>query len=473
VGSYRAQRGNRVAVVNGATIGLEAYRTAYDQLVEQYRKQFGNALDEKLLKTLDLKRKVLDQLINQRLVLQQANRIDLHVTKEELARAIQKIPAFQRNGQFDARRYQRTLALNRMTPEMFEESLQEELLAEKMRGLILGGIKVSDAEAMDTFDWREEQVSLEYVAFNPSAYKNVKVTPDEIDAYFAQHQKDYEIPPKVKVRYLRFGLKDLESQVNVSQEEVNQYFDLNKEQYGSPKKVRARHILFKVDPGATQEQMDAVRNKALKVLAEARAGADFAKLAEKYSDDPGTKDKGGELGFFTRDRMVKPFSDAAFAMKPGEISEPVKTRFGWHLIKVEEVQEAKEPTLAAVQEQIRTKLVKEAAKRLAYDHAEDTADALYVGDHTHIEDVAKARGLKTLETDFFALGDRVKGIPDADKFTKAAFDLSDQEVSDPLELADGYYIFQVIARKPAETPDLHAVEEKVKKDWPERMPRLC
>jgi peptidyl-prolyl cis-trans isomerase D len=462
VGSYRAQRGNQVAVVNGATISLEAYRSAYNQLMEQYRKQFGNALDEKLLKTLDLKRQALDQLINRELVLQQANRIDLRVTKEELGRAIQKIAAFQLNGQFDPRRYQRTLALNRMTPEMFEESMQEELLAEKMQGLIVGGIKVSDAEAMETFNWREEQVSLEYVAFTPSSYKGVKVAPQELETYFADHQKDYEIPPKVKVRYLRFGFKDFESQVKVSEEEVSQYFELNKEQYGSPKKVRARHILLKLEPEATQEQIDAVRDKALKVLEETRAETDFAKLAETYSDDPGSKNKGGDLGFFTEDRMVKPFSDAAFAMKPGEISEPVKTRFGWHLIKVEEVQEAKEPVLAEVEEQIRSKLVKEGARSLAYDRAEETADAFYGGGH--MEDVAKARGLKTLETDFFALRDRVEGITEANKFTKAAFDLSDDEVSESFELADGHYILEVIGRRPAEIPDLDVVEARVKKD---------
>jgi peptidyl-prolyl cis-trans isomerase D len=462
VGSYRAQKRNRVAVVNGATISLEAYRSVYNQLMEQYRKQFGNMLDDKLLKTLDLKRQALDQLINRQLVLQEANRIDLRVTNEELARAIQKMAAFQVNGQFDPRRYQRTLALNRMTPEKFEESMKEEILAEKMQGLILGGIKVSDAEALETFKWREEQVSLEYVAFTPSSYKDVKVTPQELETYFSEHQKDYEIPPRVKVRYLRFGFKDFESQVKVSNEEVSQYFELNKERYASPKKVRARHILFNVEPEATQEQIDAVRLKTLKVLEEVKAGKDFAKLAETYSDDPGSKTKGGDLGFFTKDRMVKPFSDAAFAMQPGDLSEPVRTRFGWHLIKVEEVQEAEEPALAEVEDQIRGILVKEGARTLAYDRAEQMVDASYGGGH--IDEVAKTHGLDTLETDFFSRGDRVKGITKAEKFAKAAFDLGDGEVSEALELADGHYILELIGRKPAEIPTLGVVEERVKKD---------
>ncbi|MGD8758052.1 MAG: peptidylprolyl isomerase, partial [Deltaproteobacteria bacterium] len=333
---------------------------------------------------------------------------------------------------------------------------------EKMQGLILGGIKVSDAEALETFKWREEQVSLEYVAFTPSSYKDVKVTPEALQTYFSEHQEDYEIPPRVNVRYLRFGFKEFESQVKVSDEEVSQYFELNKERYASPKKVRARHILFNVEPEATQEQIDAVRHKTLKVLEEVKAGKDFSKLAQTYSDDPGSKTKGGDLGFFTRDRMVKPFSDAAFAMKPGDVSEPVRTRFGWHLIKVEEVQEAKEPALAEVEDQIRSKLVKEGARTLAYDRAEAMVDASYGGGH--IDDVAKAHGLEPLETDFFSRSDRVKGITEAEKFTKAAFDLGDEEVSEALELADGYYILEVIGRKPAEIPTLDVVEESVKKD---------
>jgi peptidyl-prolyl cis-trans isomerase D len=462
VGSYREQRRNRVAVVNGATISVEAYRSAYNQLMEQYRKQFGNVLDEKLLKTLDLKRQALNQLVNRRLVLQEAERIDLRVTKEELVRAIQTMAAFQLNGRFDPRRYQRMLSLNRMTPAMFEESMQEELLAQKMQGLILGSIKVSDSEALETFKWREAKVSLEYVAFKPSSYKDVKVTPQELETYFSEHQKDYEIPPKVKARYLRFGFKNFESQVNVSEEDVSQYFELNNEKYTSPKKVRASHILFDVDPAATQEQIEAVRNKALKVLNEAKAGTDFGKLAEQYSDDPGSKTKGGDLGFFTKDRMVKPFSDAAFAMKPGEISKPVRTRFGWHLIKVEGVHEAKEPTLAEVKDQIRSQLVKEGARTMAYDRAEEIADACYGAGH--IDDVAKGRGLETFATDLFARGEQIKGIPGAEKFTKAAFDLSNDEVSESLDLADGYYILEVMERKPAEIPELGAVEKKVKKD---------
>ncbi len=462
VGSYRERKGSRIAVVNGQVIGLDEYRSVYDRLVDQYRSQFGGSLDHNLLKSLDLKRRALDQLINRGLLLQQARRLNFRATKQELALAIQRMPAFQNNGQFDPRQYQRVLALSRMNPEIFEESMREDMLIERMQGVVLGSVKASDGEAFETYKWREEKVDLEYVLFEPSSYKDAEVTPEEMESHFSKNNKTYETPPKVKVKYLRFGFKELEPEVDVSEAEISQYFDLNLDNYGTPKKVKARHILFRVAPNEKDEEIEVTRKKALEVLKEAKGGADFAELARKHSDDPGSKTKGGDLGFFARERMVKPFSDAAFSMKPGEISEPVKTPFGWHIIKVEQIQEAKEPDLAEAKDKIRTKLAKEAARTLAYDRAEEMYEASYGAGH--MADAAKAQQLEVQETGFFASNDRVEGIKQARKFAEVAFQLRDDEVSEPAELADGYYILEVVERKPAAIPSLEEVKEKVKSD---------
>ncbi|NVM20160.1 MAG: SurA N-terminal domain-containing protein [Desulfobacterales bacterium] len=462
VGSYREQRKSRIAVVNGTAISLGEYRSVHDQLMEQYRRQFGGVLDEKFMETLGLRKKALDQLINRRLLLQEASRLKLRVTKEELAGAIRQVPAFQTNGQFDPKQYQRVLARNRMNPEMYEEGKKEELLLERLQGLVLGGVKVSDSEALENFKWLEERVSLDYVAFAPSSYEDVKVTQEEIKSYFSGHKNSYKTPPRVKIQYLRFGFKEFESQAEVSEEEITRHFEVNRKDYATPKKLRARHILFRVAPDAKKEETEDAHNKALKVLNQARSGADFAGLARKYSDDPGSKSKGGDLGFFTKDEMVKPFSDAAFAMKQGEISEPVKTPFGWHLIKVEAVQEAKKPALSEAADKIRTKLLKEAARNIAYDQAEEIYEACYGAEQ--MADVAAGRQLKVRETGFFSRTGPVDGIKEAGKVAKVSFELGDNVVSEPLELADGYYIVCVIDRKAAEIPKLEAVEEKVRHD---------
>ena len=462
VGSYRAQRGNRIAVVNGAPIVLEEFRGVYDQLKEGYRRQFGDAFDEKLAQSLNLKGQALDQLINRRLLLLEATRLNFRVTDEELLRAIEQVPAFQMDGRFHPQVYQRVLSRNRMTPEIFEENTKNDLLIEKLQSFFLGSIKVSEAEALETHKWLEEKVSLDYVVFNASAYSKIEVTSEEIETYFTKHKKTYEIPPEVKVQYLLLDFKGFEAQVKISEEEVLTYFDINKDDYGTPKKVRARHILFKVEPGAEQEKIEEARKKAIDVLKKARSGTDFGKLAQKYSADPGSRTKGGDLGYFTADRMVKPFSDAAFAMKPGEISEPVRTRFGWHIIKVEEIQEAKEPVLAEVAGKIRDKLSKDAARTLAFDRTDEIYEACYRAGG--ISDVAKANKLKVHETGFFRRNGPVKEIKEGKKFAETAFALAENEVSEPLELSDGYYIVERIAKEPARIPDLKTVEEKVRQD---------
>ena len=176
VGSYRSGKGNRIAVVNGEAIALEEYRGTYEQLLEQYRRQFGNALDQKLLKTLNLKEQALNRLIDRRLLLQSADRLNLHVTDEAVVEAIQNIEAFQENGQFVPGRYQRLLAVNRMTPEIFEENMRRDVLVQKTQGFILGSAKVSEAEVLESFQWREKQVSIDYVLFKPSSYTDIDIT---------------------------------------------------------------------------------------------------------------------------------------------------------------------------------------------------------------------------------------------------------------------------------------------------------
>jgi peptidyl-prolyl cis-trans isomerase D len=462
VGSYRSGKSNRIAVVNGEAIALEEYRGTYEQLLEQYRRQFGNDLDQKLLKTLDLKKQALNQLIDRRLLLQAADRLNLHVTDRAIVDAIQNIEAFQENGQFVPGRYQRLLAINRMTPEIFEENMRRDVLVQKTQGFILGGAKVSEAEVLESFQWREEQVSIDYVVFKPSSFTDIDITSEELELHFSTRQKNYEMPPKIKARYISLDFEGLESQAVVSEDEISEYLELNRDTYGTPKKVRARHILFEVEPGAPQETLDAARAKAQKVLEKARAGANFAKLAEKHSDDPGSKKKGGDLGFFARDRMVKSFSDAAFSMNPGEISDLVASRFGWHIIKVEQVQEAKEPVLSEVHDKIKKKLLKEKAKNLAYDKAEALFRTTYGG--ARLADVADGQDMQVLETDFFSRRDPVKQIKQAEKFAEVAFGLGDDEVSEPLELSDGYYLLEVVERKEAAIPELKSVEEKVRKD---------
>jgi peptidyl-prolyl cis-trans isomerase D len=216
-----------------------------------------------------------------------------------------------------------------------------------------------------------------------------------------------------------------------------------------------------VSPDADPETVKKTKEKALKILKLAREGKDFAGLAKKYSEGP-SRNNGGYLGEFTKESMIKPFADKAFSMKAGEISDPVRTRFGWHIIKVEKVIDAHTTPFKDAEKDIRKILTDNKAKSLAYDAAEAVSDIAYQGDD--LIKAAKERHLKILTTDFFSKDNPVKGVTDPSKFANTAFDLSTGEISDVREFKDGYDILQLLDKVPPKIPPLDKVKQTVKAD---------
>ena len=398
VGSFRSQRGGRVALVNGDQITLDEYREAYNNLLEQLRRRFGNNLDEDMLKQLQVKRQALNQLINNKLLLQESKRLKFRVSKKELADAISNIPAFQKAGVFDSRYYRDILDRLRMTPEAFEAAQKNAMLIDKLKTLISSSAKISDQEALEWYNWVNASVNIDYVFFDPNLYKDIHPSDEEIHTFFENNKEKYKTDAMVKVRYLNFDPKTFRSKVKLSDEEIREYYDENLETFKRPKTVEARHILLKVSRDADPETVKKIKDKALHILKLAREGKDFAELAKQYSEGP-TRDKGGYLGTFKKEAMVKPFADVAFKLKPGEISEPVRTRFGWHLIKVEKVNKASVTSFEDAKKEIRKKLTDDMAKSLAYDEAEAVSDDAF--EKEDLINAAKQRNMKILTTDFF------------------------------------------------------------------------
>ena len=458
---YTSQRSSRVADVNGTIITLSDYRNAYNGLLEQVRQSFGNNLNDELIEALQLKKRALDQLVDRVIMLQAAEKLKIQVSDEELARTIRSIGAFQTAGVFDNQRYLGILSRTRLSPETFEEQQRESMIIDKLQGFIAGNIKVSDVEARQWYQWNNAEVDLDYVLIEPGQFKNIEPTADEVRDYFERHKENYKTDPEIKVRYLVLRPEDFAARVTVTEKDIREYYESNPEKFEEPKTVQARHILIKVAENATPEEVESARKRAEDVLKMAKEGQDFATLARKYSEGP-TKAKGGELGTFRREAMVKPFADKAFSMEAGEISEPVRTRFGWHIIKVEKVNPAKTLTLDEAREDIRKKLKAERSKNLAYDEAEAVYDATFEGQN--LDDIAKNRNLKISETKHFTEKNPPKDIKDAAKFASIAFGLPLNEVSDVQEFSDGYYLMEVVDKVPSKIPELDAVTEQVKKD---------
>ena len=458
---FSSQRSSRVADVNGTIITLDDYRYTYSNLVEQVRQSFGNNLNDELIQTLQLRKRALDQLVDRVLMLQAAEKLKIQVSDEELTQTIRTISTFQTAGVFDHRRYLNTLSRTKLSPETFEEEQRELLIIDKLQTFIAGNIKVSDIEAQQWYEWNNTEVDLDYVLLEPGQFKNIEPTADEIRDFFDQHKETYKTDPEIKVRYLYLKSEDFEAKVTVAEQDIRDYYESNPEKFKNPKTVHARHILIKVDQNAKPEEVESARQRAEDVLKMAKEGRDFAALAREYSEGP-TKTKGGDLGTFRREAMVKPFADKAFSMKAAEISDPVRTRFGWHIIKIEKINPAKTRSWDEAREEIQKTLKAQRSRNLAYDEAEAVYDATFEGQN--LANIAQERDLKILTTELFTQKSPPKEIKNASRFASAAFNLPINEVSDVQEFGDGYYLMEVVDKVPSKVPELKAVEDKVKKN---------
>jgi peptidyl-prolyl cis-trans isomerase D len=462
VGSYTSRRSGRVASVNGTIITLDDYRVSYSNLVEQVRQSFGNNLNEELIQMLQLRKRALEQLIDRSLMRQAAEKFKLTVSDEELSKSIRNIGAFQTAGVFDGRRYINTLNRNKLTPETFEVQQRDALIIDKLQAFVSGNIKVADLEARQWYLWNNTEVDIDYVMLEPQRYKDIEPTDEEIRNYFDEHKDAYKTDPQIKVRYLYFKPEDYADKVTVSEDDIQDYYESNPEKFKSPKTVEARHILIKLAPDANAEEVENARQRIETVLDMAKEGQDFAELAKKYSEGP-TKTEGGNLGAFRREAMVKPFADKAFSMKAGEISEPVRTRFGWHIIKVEKVNPEKTSSLSEAQGDILNNLKADLSKNLAYDEAEAVYDASFEG--RDFDTIAEDRNLKILTTELFSQKNPPAEIKDNTRFTSFAFSLPAKEISAVQDFGDGYYLIEVIEQVPAQISELETVEAKVKEDF--------
>jgi peptidyl-prolyl cis-trans isomerase D len=418
-------------------------------------------LNEETIKGLRLKEQALNQLIDQKLMLDEAANLGISVSDQELAESIAKIEAFQTAGVFDPKRYEYVLSRLRLTQDAFEADQKRAMLVDKMSKFVAANVKVSDAETLDWYQWNNASVDLRFVKFPANRYQDISPTEDEVKSFFEAHKENYKTDVELNARYVLIDPKAYTDRVSLTEEDLRTYYDNNPDEFYTPKTVKARHILIKVDPQADEKNVEQARQKALEILKLAREGRDFAELAKQYSEGP-TAANGGDLGVFRKDAMVKPFADQAFMMKAGDISEPVQTRFGWHIIKVEKVNEATSASFEAARDDIRRKLTDERAKALAYETAESIYDNSFQGDD--LVQNAEDQHLAITQTGFFTQKGPVKGIKDGAKFAAAAFALPVMDVSPIQELNDGYVILQVTDKKDSQIPDLQAVAPRVRAD---------
>ncbi|MBW1998131.1 MAG: peptidylprolyl isomerase [Deltaproteobacteria bacterium] len=280
--------------------------------------------------------------------------------------------------------------------------------------------------------------------------------------YFAEHREEYRIPEKIKVVYIPVDPSMFKDQVRITDEQIRAYYEDNIERFREEKKIKARHILLKVPPDATKEEEEKVKERALEVLKKAKGGEDFAGLAKKYSEGP-TKDKGGDLGYFARGQMVKAFDEEAFKLKKGEISDLVRTPFGYHIIKVEDIKEAKTKALEDVKEKIREELINIASMDIAHEKALSLVDQMPYD--VDLKEYAKENEMEVKESGFFSRNEQIPGIGGDEKLKQTLFAFEKGDVTEVVESGGKFYIIQVSDKQPSYLPELEEVKEKVAQDY--------
>jgi peptidyl-prolyl cis-trans isomerase D len=460
--SFTAKRGLKIAYVNGDLISGPEYEKTYRDLLDALQKQYKDMWNDNLIKMFDLKNRALEGLIGQKLISQEAKRLGLGVTEEEVQKAIMNYPAFQVNGQFVMTRYQSLLNYNRMKPEDFEASISQDLLEEKLKQFLFAFMEATDQEVLEHYTFANEKIKILFVQFKPDDFKkSVKADKGAIEAFFEDHKENYRVPEKIKLAYVVIDPEAFRTQVKITDLEINEYYEYHIDKFSQPDQVKVRHILFKLDPSATKEEVKRVREKAQKVLEEARQGKDFSALAEEYSEGP-TRSKGGDLGYFSRGKMVKAFEDTAFKLKKGEISDLVRTSYGFHIIKVEDIKKAETQTLDEVRDQIVEDLIKTNSAELAHEKSLTLIDQMpYDAD---LEQYASKHGYKAKYTGFFSQDQSIPDIGGDEKLRQSLFSLDVNNISEVIELEGKFYIFQVIDKKASYLPEMAEVASKVKED---------
>jgi len=453
-----AEPRDRVATVNGETIPLERFQRRYQLYLEAYAQTYRDRFSTEMAERLGLPQQVVGDLVQEALIVQRARAEGLAVTDEELNARIHAIPAFQENGRFVLNRYQEALKRRGFTAAGFEGEIRRELTRAKVESTVRSGVKVSEAELEQQFRLRREEVRAAWALVELAPIvAATSATDEELAAYLAQHPDEFRQPDRRRVQYVTLSRKDFETAATDA--EVEKFYHEHIKEFESPRQVRAAHVLVRVPETGGSEAEDRARAKVADVIRRTKAGGDFGKLAQEVSEDPGTAPRGGDLGLVSRGEMVPQFEQALFALKKGEVSpEPIRTPFGFHAIKVFEIQESGRKPLKDVAPQIRSRLSGEAADRAAKARADQIRPELQGAKDFMAE--AKKLGLQPIETTMARL-DRVAGLTAPDSLEEAAFALALGGVSTPVQTPAGLVVLKSVEAIGAGVPPLTEIKDKV------------
>ena len=451
-----------VAEINGRSVTAGDFQQRYLSQVQAYRQQFGGSMNDQLLRQLGIDQQILSQMIDEQVVLIEAEQNGITVSDDELAQQIFSIPALQENGRFiGEQRYEQLLLSQNppLTKTQFEDSLRRSLVLDKLRAALTDWMAVSDGDVQREYKQRNEKVKLQVVALTEAKFRSgVTVTDADVASHFEAHKAEYRIGEQRKIKYLLLDRDQARLKITVPPSDIQRYYNDNIQQYQTPEQVKASHILLKTEG----KDEATVRKQAEEVLKEVKSGGDFAALAKKYSEDEGSKATGGDLDYFGRGRMVPEFENVAFTLPPGQVSDLVKSQFGFHIIKVIDKRAGATRPLGEVQAQIQDQLSLQLADQRITDQAAQFTSR--IKDMADLEPIARELQVMVQESGYFQRGDPVPGLGAAPQVAATAFTLQGTAASAPLGTARGPVFIAVSERKDPYVPMLEEVKERVRED---------
>ena len=446
------------ATVNGEKIPVEAVRRAWQERQSELQRLTRDELPPEVV--TEEQGRIIDEYVRRELLVQRAGELGYRVSDQELAEALARIPALQVDGVFSRDRYAALLRAQGRSEAEFEAEFRRDLEINQLRNALALSAFALPSEVRRRVELTGEVRDVDLLVLPADRFlAGVTLTPGQVEAWYRDHEADYRSPESVALQYVRLGLDDVAAGVEVTEDALRRHYDeVAAERYVSPERRRARHIL--VESGTDDA---AAKARAEQLLARARAGEDFATLASQNSDDPGSKAQGGDLGWATRDSFVAPFADALFSMNPGEIRGPVKTQFGYHVIRVDEIEAAHQRPFDEVRAELEDDYRRDEAQARFYERSQQLADEAFANLDS-LDGVAQTLGLPLRTVDTFTR--QGGGELGADrKVIEAAFSedvLVGRQNSPAVNLGDdAVVVLRVTEHRPAAQRPLEAVRGEV------------
>ncbi len=452
------------ARVNGDEISVYAYQQDLNQRRQQLNAQFNRSISPELLEDLGVKQQVIDNLIDNRLLLEYTSDHNFGFDDRSLEEAIREIPSFHTEGRFDTELYQRILAANRYTPRQFEEYQRTNSAINQLIDGISQSSFYIEPELDRILQLQGQTRSARYAIIEAERYRDqIRVSDDQIQAYYDRNMERFRSEAEIKVDFIELSMESLAAKAQPSDEEIKARYEENKGRYITPETRQASHILVSVDESSTDEEKQQKLGLANELLERARQGEDFSELASEHSDDTGSAQNGGDLGTIARGQMVKPFEDAVYEMVEGEIAGPVETRFGYHIIKLDRLQESAQRPFADVRDEVETEVRASQAENLFGELAESFKNLVFENPDD-IAVVADDLDLEVMSSDWFS-ADSGTGIASQAAVRRAAFSedvLNDGLLSPAIEIGfDKLVAVYKTDYRPASMRPLEMVRQEV------------